>query len=74
MTLSCGLSPTNARCILSYCVTFMYILLHTFSKRLAKFKVQNEANLEKGNQHDSADVTFRIVPITDENWQARIGL
>jgi len=22
MTRSCGLSPTNARCILSYCITF----------------------------------------------------
>jgi len=29
---------------------------------------------KKGKQHDSADVTFRIVPITDENWQARSDL
>ena len=26
---------------------------------------------KKGKQHDSADVTFRIVQTTDENWQAR---
>ena len=29
---------------------------------------------KKGKQHDSADVTFRIVPTTDENWQARSDL
>jgi len=29
---------------------------------------------KKGKQHDTADVTFRIVPTTDENWQARIDL
>ena len=38
---------------------------------LAKFKVQNGANPEKKEkQHDNADVTFRIVPTTYENWQA----
>ena len=37
---------------------------------LAKFKVQNGANPKKGKQHDNADVTFGIVPTTDENWQA----
>jgi len=29
---------------------------------------------KKGKQHDRADVTFRIVPTTDENWQARSDL
>ena len=29
---------------------------------------------KKGKQHDNADVTFRIVPTTDENWQARSDL
>ena len=29
---------------------------------------------EKGKQHDNADVTFRIVPTTDEIWQARSDL
>jgi len=29
---------------------------------------------KKGKQHDSSDETFRIVPTTDENWQARSDL
>jgi len=29
---------------------------------------------KKGKQHDSSDVTFRIVPTTAENWQVRIDL
>ena len=29
---------------------------------------------KKGKQHDNADVTFRIVPTTDENWQTRSDL
>jgi len=29
---------------------------------------------KKGKQHDSSDVTFRIVPTTDETWQARSDL
>ena len=29
---------------------------------------------KKGKQHDNADMTFRIVATTDENWQARIDL
>ena len=99
MNRSCGLSPTYAGCMLSHCVTFMYmsatdiLLKMVFIPRgeesgikmclccekcdmcshrigLAKFKVQNGANPEKRKQHDSADVTFRIVPTTDENWQA----
>ena len=103
MIRSCGLSPTNARCIVSYCVTFMnmsatYIQLKiVFIPRgeesglqmclgynkcdmcqnrigLAKFKVQNGANPEKGKQHDSSDETFQIVPTTDENWQTRSDL
>ena len=28
----------------------------------------------KGKQHDSSDVKFRIVPTTDEIWQARSDL
>jgi len=26
---------------------------------------------KKGKQHDSSDETFRIMPTTNENWQAR---
>ena len=40
--------------------------------RNLRFKM--ERNRKKGKQHDSADVTFRIVPTTDENWQARSDL
>ena len=29
---------------------------------------------KKGKQHDSADVTFRIVPTKDHTWQARSDL
>ena len=29
---------------------------------------------KKGKQHENANVTFRIVPTTDENWQARSDL
>ena len=57
MTLICGLSPTNARCILSYCVTFMYIctcLLHTFSKRW--FSYRGEGNLDYRCVYDVKNV------------------
>jgi len=40
--------------------------------RNVRFKM--ERIRKKGKQHDSADVTFRIVPITDETWQARSDL
>ena len=36
--------------------------------RNLRFKM--ERIRKKGKQHDNADVTFRIVPTTDENWQA----
>ena len=39
-----------------------------------KLRFKMERIRKKGKQHDSADVTFRIVPTTDENWQARIDL
>ena len=41
---------------------------------LAKFKVQNGANPEKKENNMTTRVTFRIVPTTDEIWQARIDL
>ena len=47
MTRSCGLSPTNARCILSYCVTCMYMSATDILFGLAKFEVQNGAIPEK---------------------------
>ena len=40
--------------------------------RNLRFKM--ERIRKKGKQHDSSDVTFRIVPTTDENWQARSDL
>ena len=40
--------------------------------RNLRFKM--ERIRKKGKQHDSADVTFRIVPTTDENWQAHSDL
>ena len=40
-------------------------------RRNLRFKM--ERIRKKGKRHD-ADVTFRIVPTTDENWQARSDL
>jgi len=40
--------------------------------RNLRFKM--ERIRKKGKQHDSADVTFRIVPTTDENWHAHSDL
>jgi len=42
--------------------------------RVTKVKVRNGANPEKGKQHDNADMTIRILPTTDRNWQARSDL
>ena len=33
-------------------------------------KFEMERIRKKGKQYDNADVTLRIVPTTDENWQA----
>jgi len=40
--------------------------------RNLRFKM--ERIQKKGKQHNNADVTFRIVSTTDENWQARSDL
>ena len=40
--------------------------------RNLRFKM--ERIRKKGKQHDSSDETFRKVPTTDENWQARSDL
>ena len=37
-------------------------------------RLKMEQIWKKGKQHESADVTFQIVPTTDENWQARSDL
>ena len=36
--------------------------------RNLRFKMER---IRKEKKHDNADVTFWIVPTTDENWQAR---
>ena len=38
--------------------------------RIGLAKLKMERIRKKGKQHDSADVTFGIVPTTDEHWQA----
>ena len=37
-------------------------------------RLKMERIRKKAKQHDNADVTFPIVPTTDENWQARSDL
>ena len=58
------------RCV--YAVTNVICVKTGLHWRTLRFKM--ERILKKGKQHDSSDVTFRIVPITDEKWQARSDL
>jgi len=55
------------RCV--YAVKLVICVKGGLDWRNLRFKM--ERIRKKGKQHDNADVTFRIVPTTDENWQAR---
>ena len=58
------------RCV--YAVNKLICVKTGLDCRNLRFKM--ERIRKKGTQHDSSDVTFRIVPTTDENWQARIDI
>ena len=57
-------------CTLQF-IVLRHFCVHVCYRHLVKDGVHTA---EKGKQHDNADVTFRIVPTTDENWQARSDL
>ena len=57
------------RCV--YAVKNVICVKTGLDRRNLRFKM--ERIRKKGKRHD-ADVTFRIVPTTDENWQARSDL
>ena len=57
---------------MGYAVKNMIRVKTGLDRRNLRFKM--ERIRKKGKQHDNADVTFRIVPTTDESWQARSEL
>ena len=65
-----GFHTAGYRCV--FAVKNVICVKTVLDWRNLRFKM--ELIREKGKQHDNADVTFWIVPTTDENWQARSDL
>ena len=65
-----GFIPPDNSCV--YDVNNVICVEIGLDWRNLRFKM--ERIRKKAKQHDNADVTFRIVPTTDENWQARSDL
>ena len=60
------MSATEYRCV--FAVKNVISVKTVLDWRNLRFKM--ELISKKGKQHDNADVTFRIVPTTNETWQA----